>query len=149
MYLDDTEGSPMLQPYSGRHLGPNRVPHGMWNCEQGVDKHLEIGPQTQQVSQELSKLLAGKMPQERGCKGTFVLIRILSLKLIADLFWSLGPSLARRGGHHPEPLACLCRRGNVKGVSLIAWRYVHLYFSSLRWILLFPHAVLLEVVLII
>lgn len=98
----------MSQSYPGRRSGPNSVPL-IW--EIASRELINTLKWDQQMSQDLSKLPTGKMPQEREFKGTFLLIRLLSLKLRADLSWSLGLSLAGRGGQDPEPLAYLCRRG--------------------------------------
>jgi len=51
----------------------------MGNCQQGVINTLKWDHKTQKVSQELSKLPTGKMPQEKALEGTFLTIRIRSL----------------------------------------------------------------------
>lgn len=68
----------MLQPYSGRHPGPNGVPLTWEIASRELINTLKWDHRTQQVNQELSKLPEGKMPQERALKRTFLLIRILS-----------------------------------------------------------------------
>lgn len=73
--------------------------------------------QRQQVSQDLSKLQQRKMPQDMRLKGTFLLIRVLSLETHSWSFVEFEALLTIRGGQHPEPLAYMYRREDVKIVS--------------------------------
>lgn len=73
----------MLQSYSGRRSALKVFPD-VRNCQQRVDKYLEMGPGGESGSFQAPDR---KMAQERAFKGTFLLIRLLSLKLRADLSW--------------------------------------------------------------
>lgn len=65
----------------------------------------------------LSKLHQRKMSQDVALKGTFLLITVLSLEIHSWPFGEFEALLTGRGGQHPEPLAYMYRRGDVKRVS--------------------------------
>lgn len=89
----------------------------MGNCQQCVYKPFEIGQQRQEVSQDLPKLQQRKVLQDMVLKGAFLLITVPSLETHSWPFIEFEAFLTGRRGQHPEPLAYLYRRGDVKRVS--------------------------------